>query len=208
MKLIVIPPYQNPAVDTVYLFKRFLAKIKKQGQFENDEVDLDEGPLLENPSPVRDAEFVANITVGFLKKIKEYSEMGKYDAIVSTGFVDPGFEAARTLSKIPVAAAVHSGLLVASLIGKRTSIIVGTIPLALAVRQIAESYGFGHKLASLRAYGHTTTELCGYISKYKGRLFDTTEAKEVSDAITTQCVIAIKQDRVDSLILGCEATET
>ena len=207
MRLIVIPPYKNPAVNTAYVFGVLVDKLKKKSQFEGDEIDLDEGALLENPSEVRDAAFVANITLGFLDRVREYSEMGKYDAIVSTGFADPGFEAARTISKIPVAGAVHSSLHIASLIGKRTSIVIGTIPLALAVRQIAESYGLGHKLASLRSYGHSTTELIGLISKFKDRLLETPEAKRVSEDITTQCITAIERDRVDSVILGCEPTE-
>lgn len=207
MKLVVIPPYQNPEADTDYTFELLMDKFKKEGHFEGDVIDLDKGFPLESTSPARDAAFVANITKGFLQKIKAYSEMGKYDAIVSTGFADPGFEPARTISKIPVAGAVHSSLHMASLIGKRTSIVIGTMPLAMAVRQIAESYGLGHKLASLRAYGHSTTELIGLLSKYKERLFDTAEAQKISEDMVSQCITAIDRDRVDSIILGCEPTE-
>lgn len=103
--------------------------------------------------------------------------------------------------------ASHSSLHVASLIGKRTSIVVGTLPLAYAIRQVAESYGLGHKLASLRPYGHTTAALLKLISKHRDRLFINTEAGQIGEDITTQCIKAIEKDRVDSLILGCEPTE-
>lgn len=207
MKLIVIPPYRNPAVDWVPILRGIMARPGKKSQFEGDEVDIDEGPALESPSAVRDAEFLANVSLALIRRIKQYSGMGKYDAIVSTGFLDPGFEAARTLCKIPVTGGVHSSLVVASLIGRRTSIVIGKIPIALMVRQIAESYGFGHKLASVRAYGHSTTELCQLVLKHKDRLWDTSEAGKATDDIVAQCIVAIEKDRADSIILGCEPSE-
>jgi Asp/Glu/hydantoin racemase len=207
MKLIVIPPYKNPVADMAYVISCLLNKLKKISRFEGDEIDLEEGYPLEGHSDARDAEFLANIISGFLRKVREYSEGGVYDAIVSTGFLDPGFEAARTISRIPVAGALHSCLLMASLIGKRTSIVIGAMPLALAVRQVAESYGLGHKLASLRSYGHTTTELLKLINTYKDQLFGSPETGRITEDIVTQCITAIEIDRVDSLILGCEPTE-
>jgi Asp/Glu/hydantoin racemase len=207
VKLIVIPPYMNPAVDVAYVISESLVKLKRNNPCDGDEIVVEEGhPLAEN-NEARDAEFLARITPGFLQKVREYSDRGGFDAIVSTGFLDPGFEAARTISRIPVAGALHSSLLTASLIGKRTSIVIGTMPLAAGVRQIAESYGLGHKLASLRAYGHSTTELLKLITEHKDRLFETPEAGRITRDIVRQCITAITADRVDSLILGCEPTE-
>jgi len=131
-----------------YVISELLDRLKKKSHFDGDEIDIDEGSLLEEHSEARNLAFLAKIVPGFLKKVREHSETGKYNAIASTGFLDPGFEAARTISKIPVAGALHSSLHMASLIGKRTSIVIGTIPLALAGRQIADSYGLGHKLSS------------------------------------------------------------
>jgi len=207
MKLIVIPPYKNPEADMVYVITRLLEKLKQKSRFENAEIDVVEGFPLAEHTEARDAAFLANITPGFLSKVRAYSEMGGYDAIVSTGFLDPGFEAARMVSRIPVAGALHASLLLASLIGKRTSIVIGAMPLALAVRQVAEGYGLGHTLASLRSYGHSTTELLKLINKYRNRLFESPEAGPITKDIVAQCVTAIEADRVDSLILGCEPTE-
>jgi allantoin racemase len=207
VKLIVIPPYRNPAVNMAYVISESLAKFKQKNPSDGDEIVVEEGYPLAEHTEARDAEFLARITPGFLQKVWEYSDRGGFDAIVSTGFLDPGFEAARTISRIPVAGALHSSLLMASLIGKRTSIIIGTMPLALAVRQVAESYGLGHKVASLRAYGHSTTELLRLINEHKSRLFETPEAGRITEDIVRQCITAITADRVDSLILGCEPTE-
>ena len=207
MKLIVIPPYKNPEADMAYILAELLNKLKKKNRFRSTEIDVAEGSPLAEHTEARDAEFLANITSGFLGNVRRYSETGAYDAIVSTGFLDPGFEAARTISRIPVAGALHSSLLMASLIGKRTSIVIGAMPLALAVRQVAEGYGLGHKLASLRSYGHSTTKLIRLINTYKDRLFESPEAGPITEDIVAQCITAIEADRVDSLILGCEPTE-
>lgn len=207
MKLIVIPPYKNPEANMAYVLSRLVDKLKKKSRSRGPEIDVAEGYPLPDHTEARDAEFLATITPGFLRKVREYAEMGVYDAIVSTGFLDPGFEAARMISKIPVAGALHASLHAASLIGKRTSIVIGTMPLALAARQVAEGYGLGAKLASLRSYGHSTTELLKLINQNKDRLFESPEAGRITEAIATQCITAIEVDRVDSLILGCEPTE-
>jgi Asp/Glu/hydantoin racemase len=207
VKLIVIPPYKNAAVNMTYVITESVAKLKQKNPSNGDEIVVDQGYPLAEHTEARDAEFLARITPGFLQKVREYSDRGTFDAIVSTGFLDPGFEAARTISRIPVAGALHSSLLTASLIGKRTGIIIGTMPLALAVRQVAESYGLGHKLASLRSYGHATTKLLKLIDVHKHRFFETPEAGRITEDIVRQCVTAITADRVDSLILGCEPTE-
>ena len=207
MRLIVIPPYRNPAVNMGYVICVSLARMKRMNPADDTEIVVEEGHPLADATEARDAEFLAGITPGFLRKVREYSDRGGFDAIVGTGFLDPGFEAARAISRIPVAGALHSSLLTAALIGKRTSIVIGTLPLALAVRQVAESYGLGRMLVSLRPYGHSTTELLKLIDLHRDRLFAAPEAARITAAIVRQCITAITTDRVDSLILGCEPTE-
>ena len=150
---------------------------------------------------------MANISVGVIKKVKEYSEMDKYDAIVLTGSIDPGFVGARVVSKIPVSGALHSTMHVASLVGRRFSEIHTVPSSSLMVRRYAEIYGFSHKLVSVRMCGHTTTEMYKLIMKYKdnkeGRFKDP-ELEKIVDDVTDQGIAAVEKDRADSLILGCE----
>ena len=103
------------------MLDELVADYRKKGALEGVEVDIDEGYFIESPSEKRDEEFLAAINIGIIEKVKEYSETGNCDAIVLTGALDPGFVPARLVSKIPVAAAVHSGFHVASLIGERFS---------------------------------------------------------------------------------------
>ena len=123
MKLILIPPYQNPIINWDFVLRELVVDLEKKGALEGVEVDIDEGYLIENATEKRDEEVLAHISVGVIKKVKEYSEIGKYDAVILTGAIDPGFVAARVVSKIPVTSAVHSAVHVASLIGDRFSAI-------------------------------------------------------------------------------------
>ncbi|MFC2001608.1 aspartate/glutamate racemase family protein [Chloroflexota bacterium] len=218
MRLILIAPYQTPAVNWGVFLRDFVTEAKK-GQLEGVEVDIDEGVLLESTSATRgeqdvakkhsiiglNEEDMANVTAGIIKKAREYSESGKYDALVFTGGLDPGFAGARLVSKIPVAGALHSSVHVASLIGERFSIIKPAPSSALITRQCVERYGLGHKLASVRYHDYSPSFAREYISKYKKEeRLKIPEARKVIDDITIPCLAAIEKDRVDSLIFASE----
>ena len=207
MKLILIPPYQNPVVNWGFILRELVADFGKKGQLKGVEVDVDEGYFVDSPSEKRDEEVLALISVGIIRKVREYCEMGKYDAIVLTGAIDPGFVAARFVAGIPVTTTVHSSLHVASLIGERCSWIHSGIDSTLIVRHLAERYGLSHKLAAARSSGHTTTEMFRLISRCKDNKeerYKIPELRKIIDDIMTQCVASIEEDRADSILLGCE----
>ncbi|MFC1943620.1 aspartate/glutamate racemase family protein [Chloroflexota bacterium] len=210
MRLIVIPPYQNPIVNWVFIIRGLLDSLEKKGQLKGVEVDVDEGYFTESTAESRDDEFKANISAGLIKKAKEYSEMGQYDAIIFTGGSDPAFAASRLASKIPVVGPLHSCLHVASLIGERCGHIHLSASGALAVRHVAESYGLSHKLASARYVNYSTTHIYKLLSKYKDNWedrFKDPELGKILDDITTQCLASIEKDRVDTLVFSVEPIE-
>jgi Asp/Glu/hydantoin racemase len=192
-----------------WVLRHLIDDYRKTGALEGVEVDVDEGYLVESTSEARDEEVLAVINVGIINKVKEYARTGKYDGIVLTGGIDPGFIAARVVlqDKIPVTGAIHSALHVASLIGERTSEIHTVPSSSLIVRHLGERYGFGNKLVSVRIPWHTSTEAYRFLEKYKdnwaGRLEDPGLGK-VMDDITAECIAAIDENRADSLILACE----
>ena len=81
------------------------------------------------------------------------------NAIVTTNGGDYGFEAARTVSKIPVAGLVHSAVHAASLIGDRFTIAVSSDKLAHSYRGLVEGYGLGNKLAGSRSFNVQTPDI-------------------------------------------------
>jgi allantoin racemase len=208
MKLIDIPPYRGvnyTPSEGHYLVKEIVDNMRKKGQMEGVEIDIDDGYPTEYTAETRDEEVLANITVGFLKRVREISEMGKYDAIVTSGSIEPGFFAGRMISKIPIAFALHSAVHIASLIGDRFSIIELNDTMALIVRHYVHLYGLGEKLASVRTLSSSSTYTMGFIRKYKNKeeRMKVPEVKKLVDDILAQCIKAIEKDRVDSLVLGC-----
>ena len=207
MRLVLVPPYENALINWAWILREAVDNMKKRGQIEGVEIDVDEGYFIESTSEKRDEQSSVLIGMGNLRKVIEYSEMGKHDAVILTGGADPSLAAARLVSKIPVVGAVFSTLHMASLIGDRCGMIKSTLSGSLGSRHLAERYGLSHKLASIRACEHTTTEMYGLLSKYKddkaARAKDP-GIKKIIDDTTTQCIAAIEKERVDTLLLITE----
>jgi allantoin racemase len=200
VKIIIVPPYRTTKEipkEGRLSERALLEKMRKRGQLEGVETDIDDGYYIEDMTESRDEEFLAKITLANIIKVKEYCETGKYDAIVCVGTMGMGFFAARMISKIPVVTAVHSGFHVASFIGERFSLIEATDPQALIARHWAQLYGLNNKLASVRYINHSAAYIGG------ARRSKDPELGKVIDDIVTSCIEAIEDDRADTLILGC-----
>ncbi len=208
MRLIDIGPYAGAKASQRDetgrpVVQELIDNMRRKGQLEGVEIDVDSGTT-KPAKQGRDDEVLAQITVGVLEKIKEYSAMNKYDAIVSRGSLEPGFYAGRGVSKIPVAFALHSAVHVASLIGDKFSILEVTDPMAYIARRNVEGYGLGRKLVSVRVLGRSSVELGSviYARKKQDRANDP-EIKKLLDAALVQCQAAIQKDGADTIILAC-----
>lgn len=210
MRLVIVPPYQNPVVNWKFILSELLADARGRGQLEGVQADIDEGCFTESTAESRDEESRANMSAGLIKKAKEYSEMGKHDAIVFTGGTDPAFPASRLASKIPVVGSLHSCLHVASLIGERCSHVTLSASSSLASKHCAETYGFGNKLVSARFVNYSTTYVYKLLLKYKdnwdARVKDA-DIKRVIEDLTAQALAAIEKERVDCLVISVEPIE-
>jgi len=208
MKLIDIPPYKREGINYTpteghYFVRELIANMEKKGQLEGVEIDIDEGYPTEHTAESRDEEVLANIAVGVIKRIREISEMGKYDAIITSGSIEPGFFAGRMVSKIPIAFCLHSAVHVASLIGDRFTIIEASDPMAQIIRHYVQLYGLSHKLASVRFIGRSSPYVQGLIrGRKKEERIKAPEVKQLIDDIVAQCTMAIEEDRADSLIIN------
>lgn len=209
MRLVAVPPYRNPAVNWGWVLRHLVDDYRKAGGLEGVEVDVDDGYLVDSTSEARDEEVLAVINVGIINKVKEYAASGRYDGIVLTGGIDPGFQAARVAlqDSMPVTGAIHAALHVASLIGERVSEIHTVPSSSLIVRHLAERYGFGDKLVSVRIPMRTSTEAYRILEKYRdnwvARLADPAFGKLMDD-LTAECIAAVDENRADAVILACE----
>ena len=185
------------------IIQELIDNMRRKGQLDGVEIDVVSGTTV-GTKESRDDEVLAHITIGVLERIREYSEMGTYDAIVCQGSIEPGFYAGREISKIPVAFAVHSSAHVASLIGEKFSVLELTDTMAHIVRRHIKGYGFGEKLASVRKLGLSSTQMGAIVNtrKKEERAGDP-EIQRLLELILEQCKAAVDKDGADTIILGC-----
>jgi hypothetical protein len=194
MKLVIIPPYKRVGVNYSpteghFLVNELVNDMRKNGQLEGVEVDIDEGYPTEHTGENRDAEVVAIFAVGFLKRVKECSQSGKYDAIVSSGGGDLAFLAARMISRIPVTYSIHAAVHVASLIGDRFSCIDMVDAGGAVRRQAVQNYGLNDKLASIRSIERSSPYVLDLILKHKkGKRSTAPELKKFFDHTVAVCI--------------------
>jgi allantoin racemase len=74
-----------------------------------------------------------------------------YDAVVVAAFGDPGLGGLREALPIPVTGLTEAALASAHLLGHRISIIAISQRIQAWYREVVDSYGFGGRLASIRA---------------------------------------------------------
>ena len=208
MKLIDIGPYAgakasgNDASGRPIVME-LVDNMRRKGQLEGVEIETDCGQTIPT-KPGRDDDVLAHIQVGVLAKIRHYSELGKHDAIVSRGSLEPGFYAGRQISKLPIAFALHSAVHAASLIGDRFSILEVTDPMAYIARRNVEGYGLGRKLVSVRVLGVSSVELGTIIYRVeKAKRAKDPDVGRLLDLAMTQCRVAIDRDGADTIIIGC-----
>ena len=75
----------------------------------------------------------------------------RFDAVVVAAFGDPGLGGLREALPIPVTGLTEAALASAHLLGHRISIIAISQRIQAWYREVVEAYGFGGRLASIRA---------------------------------------------------------
>ena len=226
MKIVIVPPYKGSnwiPEKGQYMVRELIDNMRERGQLEGVEVDIDDGAPLPEKLDYQRQTLKSNsldyMSVGVAERVRYYSDLGKHDAIVQTGDLDPGFNTARTVSTIPFVSAGHAGIHVASLIGNRFTFFAMKDTSCMTVRRFVKDYGFDHKVISVRssytgssssvAYGkfaHMGSSSWRFLIRdypNKEERFKLPESQKIVKYLTDQCIAAIEKDRVDSIILGC-----
>ncbi len=212
MRLVDIPPYRgagyeyNPKEGP--WIRELLDNLRERGQLDGVEVEIDEGHFTDHKYETRNEEVWANLAPGFLKRVRECSESGRYDAIICHVPIDEGAFAAQFVSKIPVALALHSAVHFASFIGDRFSIIDISDQHGPRQRHLVQNYGLNHKLMSIRTINRTSTQVMRLVRQYPRE--ERARAPEIQGIIldaVVQGINAIEKERVDTLILGFPGLE-
>lgn len=117
-------------------------------------------------------------------------ERDGFDAAIIGCFGDPGLEAARELTTMPVIGPCESSLLLAAGLGHKFSVLTVFDSLIAGQELLAVRAGVRAKLASVRATGIPVLDLMKDPDFTKKRLI------EVAGA-------CVKQDRADAFLFGC-----
>lgn len=86
---------------------------------------------------------------------------GRADAIVVAAFGDPGLAGLREVMTVPVTGMTEAALASAHLLGHRISIIAISQRIQAWYREVVEAYGFGSRLASIRALDRPISAIGG-----------------------------------------------
>lgn len=120
----------------------------------------------------------------------QQAEHDGFDAVILGCFGDPGLDAARELTRIPVVGPGESSLLLAASLGHRFSVITVLDSVIPAQELQAYRAGVRGKLASVRATDIPVLSLMRDIDASKRRVIEIGAA-------------AVEDDRADVLVLGC-----
>jgi Asp/Glu/hydantoin racemase len=85
----------------------------------------------------------------------------RFDAVVVAAFGDPGLTGLREAMPIPVTGLTEAALASAHLLGHRISIIAISQRIQAWYREVVDSYGFGSRLASIRALDRPLSSIGG-----------------------------------------------
>jgi allantoin racemase len=113
----------------------------------------------------------------------------RFDAVVVAAFGDPGLTGLREVLPVPVTGMTEAALASAHLLGHRISIIAISQRIQAWYREVVDSYGFGSRLASIRALDRPLSAIGGV-------------QQEHAQALKSLAERAVAEDGAEVLILA------
>lgn len=113
----------------------------------------------------------------------------RFDAVVVAAFGDPGVSALRELLPIPVTGLTEAALASAHLLGNRISVIAISQRIQAWYREVITGYGFGGRLASIRALDRPLSSIGGI-------------QEEHAQALKALAERAVDEDGADVIVLA------
>jgi len=181
MKITVINP--NTSQSMTDHLDRELKKIKR------DDTELEVTCPDRGPITIESAYDEAYAIPPTLELVKKANDEGQ-DTVILACFSDPGLEAAKEISEIPVVGIEESTLHVAAMLGNKFTILTTLKERIAAKTNDVKRFGLESSLASVRALEMTVAETDEYPEKAQERIFEVAR-------------IAIEEDGAETFALGC-----
>ncbi|NWF55808.1 MAG: aspartate/glutamate racemase family protein [Syntrophaceae bacterium] len=181
MKIMVINP--NTSRSMTEHIRKEVEKIKR--------VDTQLSVLCpdKGPETIESAYDEAHAIPPTLELVKKANREG-YDAVILACFSDPGLEAAKEVSKIPVVGIEEATLHIAAMLGARFSIMTPRKQRIPMREDHVHLRGLSHFLASVRSLDLSVADTDRYPEKTKQRVFEMAQK-------------AVEEDGAEVIILGC-----
>jgi allantoin racemase len=181
MRILVINP--NTSVTMTDHIREELVRVKRPDT-ELTVVCPDKGP--ETIESAYDEAFAIPPTLDLVQKANQEG----YDAVILACFSDPGLEAAKEISTIPVIGIEESSLHVAAMLGARFSVMTPRKQRIPSKREHVHMRGLEHFLASIRSLDLSVAETDADPERTKQRVLEV--AKK-----------AVEEDGAEVIVLGC-----
>ncbi len=181
MKLMVINP--NTSESMTDHIRRELTRIKR------DDTELTVVHSERGPETIESAYDEAHAIPPTLELVKRANQEG-YDAVILACFSDPGLEAAKEVSDIPVIGIEESTLHVAAMLGARFTVVTPRRNRVPTKRVHVHTRGLDYYLASVRCLDLSTAEA-------------DSNPKETKKRILQVACKAVEEDGAEVIILGC-----
>jgi allantoin racemase len=178
--------YTNALKGTAEERKRLATFVKKEtgGLVELETVFVDKGL-----ASIESAYDESINTPYILEKVK-WGEKQGCDAVTIDCMGDPGLDAAKELANVPVIGACESSVHLASMLGKRFSVINILPETGWLIRDIIRKYGLESNLASVRTINIPVLEL-------------ERDIKKTSKVAGEAAEKAVVEDGAGAIVLGC-----
>lgn len=116
-------------------------------------------------------------------------DLSNYAGIIVSAFGDPGMDALRSRSPVPVTGIAEAGIIEAANGGRRFSVVTTTPGLVSAIRERVCAYGYGHLFAGVRLTEGDAAELMD-------------DPNRLEAGLAHACEAAIGMDAAEAIIIG------
>jgi allantoin racemase len=181
MKIFVINP--NTSESMTDHIREALESVKRS------DTELTVTCPLKGPDTIESAYDEAYAIPPTLELVKKANAEG-YDAVILACFSDPGLEAAKEVSAIPVVGIEEATLHMAAMLGAKFSILTPRKQRIASKCEHVHMRGLTHFLASVRSLDLSVAETDADPTKTKRRLMETAK-------------IAVETDGAEVIIMGC-----
>ncbi|MCW0000989.1 aspartate/glutamate racemase family protein [Pararhizobium sp. YC-54] len=148
-----------------------------------------EGVTVLRGSPLIYDDEMLSVSASAVAELAKTLDLNRYSGIIVAAFGDPGIDALRRLSPVPVTGIAEAGIIEAAGNGRRFSIVTTTPDLVCAIHKRVEGYGYGDAFTGVRLTEGDVIALMSDPARLENSLMDA-------------CAAAIADDGAEAIIIG------